>query len=238
MIKKIFISAGHGGSDPGAVANNLIEKNLNLVVSLKLKELLLSVGFEVMMVREDDSFVSLSDRAAMSNGWGADLYIAIHHNAGGGDGAEVIHSIYHGTGYEVAHFIAQEFESSGQNIRNIYAREGAHGDYYAEIREPIAPAIITEYAFLDSKDCEAVDTIEELHTEAYAIFKGICTCFGIAIPRPTSNISTTLGILSKEIAIDPGYWVTNAVRGGVCDGELVATIFRRFADRIEKGRLR
>lgn len=234
MVKKIFISAGHGGNDPGAMANGLVEKDLNLTVSLKLKELFESVGFEVAMARTTDITVDLNDRPKMANDWGAQLYIAVHHNAGGGDGSEVIHSIYHGVGEELAYFISKEFEASGQNTRRVFAREGAHGDYYCEIREPIAPAIITEYAFLDSVDHEAVDTTAELHREAEAIFCGICKGLGVAIPKPSSDISDTLDILSKEITIDPGYWKVNAVKGGKCDGELVATIFKRFADHIHK----
>ena len=45
--KKIFIDVGHGGSDPGAQANGIVEKEINLTVGLKLKELLLAKGFDV-----------------------------------------------------------------------------------------------------------------------------------------------------------------------------------------------
>lgn len=234
MVKKIFISAGHGGSDPGAVANGLVEKDLNIIVARKLRDLLVSAGFDVKMAREVDETVDLSVRTALANFWVADLYIAVHHNAGGGMGAEIIHSIYYGEGYNLAHFIGQEFEAAGQNLRKVYAREGTNGDYYHEIRKTTMPAIISEYAFLDSQDYKSVDTMDELYVEANALFKGICTFSGVVLPKLTSNISCTMDILVKEITIDKEYWIKNAVPGGQCDGELVATIFERFAKRIRK----
>ena len=58
---KIFIDVGHGGTDPGACANGLTEKNINLTVALKLKELLLSAGIEGMLSRETDIALGLTE---------------------------------------------------------------------------------------------------------------------------------------------------------------------------------
>lgn len=177
---KIFINPGHGGSDPGAFAHNTKEKDINLIVALKLKDLLLLNGFEVLMSRETDNGMELSDIASMANAWGADLFVSVHHNAGGGDGFEVIHSFYMGIGKKLADLIGAEFRLLGQNYRNIYARKGTYGDYYAVIRETNMPAIITEYAFMDTVDFEAIDTTVELYNEAAAIAKAVCKYAGIS----------------------------------------------------------
>lgn len=80
-IERIVIDPGHGGKDPGAVGpSGLLEKDVNLDVSKVLK-MLLEKELEVIMTREDDSFVPLSERARIANEASADLFISIHCNA-------------------------------------------------------------------------------------------------------------------------------------------------------------
>lgn len=178
---KIFIRPGHGGSDPGAAANGLIEKDINLVVALKAKECFLVQGFEVLLAREDDTFVSLEEGVNMANAWEADIFISIHHNAGGGDGAEVYHTIYGGKGKVIGQYIMDQFRKLGQNVRYLGARESLVNtghDYYYEIRWTDMPALITEFAFLDTADSEAIDELPEQHAEGETIVKGICAYLG------------------------------------------------------------
>jgi len=81
---KIYIDPGHGGNDPGAVANGLREKDLTLKIGLKLRDYL--SGYEnvqIRMSRTTDKTVSLSERTNDANKWGADLFVSIHINAGG-----------------------------------------------------------------------------------------------------------------------------------------------------------
>jgi N-acetylmuramoyl-L-alanine amidase len=184
MRMKIFLDPGHGGTDPGAVYNGVKEKDLNLTVAMNIKELLVAAGLEVKMSRESDSGVGLTERCDMANIWGADFFISIHHNAGGGDGFELIHTIHtlYSQGDELANAIGQEFLKTGQNLRCIYSRESTNypgQDYYTVIQGTAMAAVISEYAFIDTKDYEAVDTIEELHTEAKAIADGVCNHLGI-----------------------------------------------------------
>lgn len=207
---KIFIDPGHGGGDPGAVANSIQEKVINLVVAKKVKELLQKSGIDVKMSRETDVAVDLNERCRMANQWGADFFISIHHNAGGGDGYEVIHSIYHGKGEQLAQAVGDEFGKTGQNCRRIFSRQGQNGDYYCVIRETAMPAIITEFAFLDTKDVEAVDTTAELHGEAAAIAQGFCKYVGISVkkdePKPEPS-------KPKEPEKDPEAWKYDGING-------------------------
>ncbi|MGO4890272.1 N-acetylmuramoyl-L-alanine amidase [Anaerobacillus sp. MEB173] len=86
---KVFIDPGHGGRDPGAVANGLKEKDLVLTISKHIKEMLSEYeGVEIRLSREDDRFIELTERARMANVWGADFFCSIHLNGGGGDGFE------------------------------------------------------------------------------------------------------------------------------------------------------
>ncbi len=85
-IDRIVIDPGHGGKDPGAVGSSgLLEKDVNLQVSKMLKKLFEErLGAEVIMTREDDSFVPLNERARVANESSADLFISIHCNAAPG----------------------------------------------------------------------------------------------------------------------------------------------------------
>ncbi|WP_297887283.1 N-acetylmuramoyl-L-alanine amidase [Sulfurihydrogenibium sp.] len=80
--KIIVIDPGHGGHDPGAIANGLKEKDINLKVALKLKNYLEKDGrFKVYLTRENDTYVPLYDRTLIALEKKADLFISIHTNA-------------------------------------------------------------------------------------------------------------------------------------------------------------
>lgn len=82
-MTKIWIDAGHGGKDSGAVGNGLVEKDWVLTVAKQIQNELMKAGFEVGMTRTNDTFYELSDRAKKANSFKADLFISIHFNAGG-----------------------------------------------------------------------------------------------------------------------------------------------------------
>ncbi len=82
----VVLDPGHGGYDPGAVAYGLEEKELNLKLAFMVAERLNKI--RVLLTRERDIFVSLAERVAISKKAGADLFISLHANAGGGRGFE------------------------------------------------------------------------------------------------------------------------------------------------------
>ena len=77
----VVVDAGHGGRDPGAMANGLQEKKINLQVAKYLKPILEAEKFTVRLTRSDDRFIDLEDRAAFASRLNADLFISIHANA-------------------------------------------------------------------------------------------------------------------------------------------------------------
>ena len=129
-------------------------------------------------------YLSLTERTNIANAWGANYFISVHHNAGGGDGWEVIHTIHtsKSEGDELADAIGEEFTKTGQNMRRIFSRESTNypgTDYYTVINKTKMAAVITEFAFLDTEDYKEVDSVEELHREAQAICNGLCNYLGI-----------------------------------------------------------
>ena len=80
-VRKVVIDAGHGGDNLGTEApNGLVEKEIALDISTRLKELLEAASYGVVMTREQDEFISLEQRATMANDLSGDLFISVHLN--------------------------------------------------------------------------------------------------------------------------------------------------------------
>ncbi len=77
----IYVDAGHGGKDEGCARDGIQEKDINLAIALLVRDRLEEMGYEVMMAREEDIYVSKEDRVIEANEARADLYISIHQNA-------------------------------------------------------------------------------------------------------------------------------------------------------------
>lgn len=88
---RICVDPGHGGGDPGAIGNGLLEKDVTLDVALRLGQLLADDtadgsgggAWEVLLTRTSDVFVSLLERVTLANAFGADSFVSIHANAFG-----------------------------------------------------------------------------------------------------------------------------------------------------------
>jgi N-acetylmuramoyl-L-alanine amidase len=81
-VRRVVIDAGHGGHDTGAIGKKgTREKDVALSISLKLAQILEEAGLEVVLTREEDTYVKLEDRSRMANAAKGDLFISIHCNA-------------------------------------------------------------------------------------------------------------------------------------------------------------
>jgi len=182
MAKKVFIGVGHGGTDPGAVANGLEEKTLNLNIALACRDVLVRHGVQVGMSRVKDEKDTLGQEIAECNAYNPDYALDIHNNAGGGDGVEVFHYSKGGASKTLAQNVLNAIVAIGQNSRGLKVRKNAAGqDYYGFIRQVKAPSIIVECAFMDNKkDIAILDTIAEQKAMGVAIAKGILKTLGIA----------------------------------------------------------
>ena len=182
--KKVFLGVGHGGSDPGAVGY-LVEKDVNLTMALACRDFLVAYGVDVKMSRTKDEDDTVMQEVAECNAYDPDLAIDVHNNSGGGDGFEVFHTIHGGTGKTLAENIEKQVLKIGQNSRGVKTRQGNNGDYYAFIRETVAPAVICEGVFVDTKaDAAQADTLAEQQAFGAAYAKGILDTLGLSYDEP------------------------------------------------------
>lgn len=81
LYRRVVIDAGHGGDDPGTNGGGWEEKVITLSVAEKVQALLEEAEFEVIMSRTDDTYVALTDRAALTREFDAPVFVSIHCNA-------------------------------------------------------------------------------------------------------------------------------------------------------------
>lgn len=171
----VVLDPGHGGSENGATANGLVEKDINLHIARFCKEELEKHnGVTVYMTRNDDSYVSLDARVQAAKLMGATLFVSIHMNSTDSNqdkakGAEVYYpnSNYNPSvsneGKAAAQNILNELVQLGLTNRGIKIRnsddmeyaDGSTADYYKVIRDSKQngfPGIIVEHAFLTNDD--------------------------------------------------------------------------------------
>lgn len=193
MAKKVFLGVGHGGSDPGAVANGFKEKDLNLAIAKACNDELTRHGVSVKMSRTKDENDPLTDEIKECNAFAPDYALDIHNNAGGGDGVEIYHHYGGGKGKTLAQNVINEIVAIGQNSRGLKTKKNSQGtDYFGFIRETKAPAIIVECAFVDNKkDIAIIDTSAEQKKMGVAIAKGVLKTLGIAYKEPVVSNNTT-----------------------------------------------
>lgn len=145
---KIFIDPGHGGTDSGASANGLLEKNITLQIALLLRDILISEydGVSVRLSRSTDQSVTLSQRTNAANSWGADYFVSIHINAGGGTGFESY--VYPGVSAPTTTYRNALHD---EIVRSVdFANRGKKTANFHVLRETSMPAILTENGFIDT----------------------------------------------------------------------------------------
>lgn len=212
MCKTIVIDPGHGGSDPGAIGNDLYEKELTLDISNRTKEYLEKhyTGHKVLLTRTHDEYLTLAQRAQFANNNKADLFISMHINSGGGTGYEsFIHTNTQATTSGMQNLVHAEA------IKEMKATDrGKKKANFAVLRLTKMPAILPENLFIDRKEdavklkqSSFIDKIAKGHAE------GIAKALGLKIkstgvttqPSTPSNPTTTTAKTYKLVKSVAGY---------------------------------
>lgn len=193
---RVVLDPGHGGSDPGAVGSGLLEKDLNLEVALRLRDLLEAdtadatggAEWEVLVTRTTDVYVSLSDRVALANGWPADRFLSIHHNgfsSSSANGTETF-SFANGTLGADLRDLAQEELLLALGLTD----RGTKTANFFVLSQTSMPAALTEAGFMTNPgDMAVIGNDAGLQAEAEALLFALQRHVGAAphLPGPTSG---------------------------------------------------
>ena len=179
MPLKAWGDIGHGErGDPGAVSGSFVEHKMNIIVANAWAERLKQHGWEVQLEEGD---LEMGDSARAANRWHADFLVSFHHNAGGGDRGEVIHSWESGA-LELANVVAEGLKRAGQTEVRVYkSKPNSFGvaEYFGILRISLMPAVIVEPCFIDNPiDRLIADTDEKLRNIGYCIADAMAEHYG------------------------------------------------------------
>ncbi|MDQ2087827.1 AMIN domain-containing protein [Herbivorax sp. ANBcel31] len=173
----VIIDPGHGGADPGAVHGGLTEEELNMDMAIRLNKLLKEQGVKTFMLREDNRYVGLYERAYIANTLDAALFLSIHNNA--------FHSRHKGT--ETLYFPPRSGDTSFNgkrfaeivqhhvvNTLNTNDRGIIERPNLVVLRATAMPAALAEIAFMTNpEDLARLRTDEFRQQSAEALCKAI-----------------------------------------------------------------
>ncbi|WP_333638226.1 N-acetylmuramoyl-L-alanine amidase [Tissierella praeacuta] len=173
---KVFLDAGHGGKDPGALGNNLKEKDIALSVTLKVGEILKRHNIEVIYSRTTDVFLELSERTNLANNTNADIFVSIHCNAAENINAKGVETFSYpnsSKGTALAKCIQDSIIAN-----KVYTIDrGIKTANFAVLRQSNMPSALVELAFITNVEDSKIlrDKQDEL---AVSVAKGILNYLG------------------------------------------------------------
>ena len=171
----IIIDPGHGGSDPGAMRNNIQEKQMTIDIAKKIEKKLKAQGASVFMTRYDDTFVSLNDRVVVTNEKKPDLFVSVHINAC--ERNEI-------NGIETHYWKDDSLDFAKAVHKSLISKIDANNrgvikSRFYVIRQTTVPAILLELGFIsNSNEREELLTEERQEKSADAVCEGIINYFG------------------------------------------------------------
>lgn len=148
---KLFLDAGHGGNDSGAVGHGIKEKDIVLKIAKKMQTLLKNYeNIDVIMSRDDDTFLSLDARTNKANKAKADVYLSLHCNSAEKNTARGFESYrYAKTGSSTIAFQNVIHAEIMKEISGINDRGKKQANFHV-LRESNMNAVLTENLFINN----------------------------------------------------------------------------------------
>jgi len=203
LAVKVVVDPGHGGYDPGAIGvNRLQEKAVNLDIALKLRDSLVNKGYEVVMTRTTDTYVSLADRVKFAREQQPDLFVSIHANSYSNPSARGTMVLYYDNDYPDPDYPAsEEMKALTPQSKELAQRvldaiidgvgtvnKGLVPSSVYVVRMGNVPSILVETAFLSNPQDASMLADEEFRSKlADAIERGI-ESYKPPIPDKAPNV--------------------------------------------------
>lgn len=185
-MAKVFLSAGHGGTDPGATGYGMKEKDINLTILLACKAELERYGVTVISSRVKDENDPVGEEVKEANASGADIAVSFHTNATPtGDGSETYYYTKSANGKKLATLCEKHTQAIGQNSRGIKS-----GNHLKFVNSTKMTAVLCECAFIDNDtDNDIIDTESERMAFGVAYAKAILEYLGVQ-SKPETTTTT------------------------------------------------
>ena len=193
----VVIDPGHGGSDSGAVGNDMLEKDYTLLISKYMYDRFKELGIPVTLTRDSDVTLDPTNRVnKILNAYGNNsdvIVISNHLNAGGGTGAEVIYALRNTD--TLAKKVLESIGAEGQTTRKYYQRRlpsDTSKDYYFIHRNTgKTEPIIVEYGFIDDSNANVEFLKENYQRLAEAVIRAVADYKGFNYVPPEGFVSNS-----------------------------------------------
>ena len=186
---QVIIDPGHGGTEPGAIANGLRESVVNLQVAHALQRALTAQGITSALTRTGDYYLPIASRAAIVNAAQPKLFISVHHNSGPftartTPGTEVYYQHQSAASKRLAGLVYENVFSALRRIAipwvgaddagAIYRLGRTGDDFYGVLRLTHVPAILVEATYLSAlHEAQLLKTGAFRDVEANALAAGV-----------------------------------------------------------------
>jgi len=161
---RIAIDPGHGGRDPGAVAGDIFEKDLNLNLSAYLFKLCLNRGLNPFLLRGGDYNLQLEERVNLAEASGAEMFLSVHHNGAASseaNGTEVFHFPGSRFGVLYAEYIQQGMiDVLGSRNRGVKTSDSLY-----VLRRTSMPAVLIEPLFVTGEEDSMIYSRENYYRD-------------------------------------------------------------------------
>lgn len=176
--KTIVLDPGHGGVDSGTTSiTGTHEKALTLSIAKVVEQKLKNTGAHVLMTRPDDTYISLEQRANLSNQNHADAFISFHYNWSNDPSVKGLTDFY---------YQKSKDDSLAENILNEVAKQtklnnaGSRFDDLSVLRNNSQPSTLIELGFLSNKQDDAVvEHSDYLENVAQGVYLGLLEYFAM-----------------------------------------------------------
>ncbi len=147
-FRTVIIDPGHGGHDNGGQWGRVYEKHLALDTSIRLESHLKKMGYNTVLTRRSDYFVSLPGRMATANKYKNAIYVSIHYNYTWKQGVSGIETFYHS---QQSHKLARDVHRGVMSRVKVVDRGVKYARYYV-IRNCDLPSVLVEGGFVSNSN--------------------------------------------------------------------------------------
>lgn len=168
----VVIDAGHGGGDRGGIPRQRVaEKEWTLKTALRLSGELKQRGFDVVMTRTSDEFISLSERCRIANSRKDAIFVSVHYDAYRREAADGVTTYYTGSRSEK---LAQLVHKRVVGAVKPETNRGYKRARFYVLRNTLCPAVLVEGGFLtNGRESRKIQTAEYQQALAAAIADGV-----------------------------------------------------------------
>jgi N-acetylmuramoyl-L-alanine amidase len=146
-FRTVIIDPGHGGHDKGGQWGRVYEKHLALDTSVRLERHLKAMGYQTVMTRRSDTFISLPQRVAMANRYKNAIFVSVHYNWTWKQEVGGLETFYHS---QRSKRLAELVQAGMLNRVRATDRGAKFARYYV-IRHTTMPSILVECGFVSNR---------------------------------------------------------------------------------------